>query len=271
MIEDNRSKLARSEARTSSPRDEGIPRRGSCDDARRDLTAYLDGELEDDRGSAVRGHLRGCEACRQAARDEAALRDGLRALPPLDPPPSLWAGVQAKLAAAEVADAEKPRWRRAVARWLAPQQLWLAGAGIAAIVALLVWKMHRAPETVASAPPPPPAPAVHDQHVVISPSAPPPAPAPAPEAEAADVTADLAAAPARETTSLADSAAQLMKLAEDERATWSDDQKREFDAHVAELRAKIDHAAEGRPRQQAYRALAKYLQGAAVRDQVAAR
>ncbi len=244
-----------------------------CDDARRQLTSYLDGELEGDRGSAVRGHLRGCEACRQVARDEAALRDGLRALPPLDPPASLWAGVQAKLAAAEVADAEKPRWRRAVARWLAPQQLWLAGAGIAAIVALLVWKTHRAPAQVASAPPSP-VPTVHDEHVVIQPqpqvpTTPPPAPAQEPEA--ADVTADLAAAPARETTSLADSAAQLMKLAEDERATWSDDQKREFDAHVAELRAKIDHAAEGRPRQQAYRALAKYLQGAAVRDQVAAR
>ncbi|MGE5181657.1 MAG: anti-sigma factor family protein [Acidobacteriota bacterium] len=265
MTEDNRSKLARSEARTSSPRDEGIPLRGSCDDARRQLTAYLDGELEDDRGSAVRGHLRGCEACRQIARDEAALRDGLRALPPRDPPPSLWTGVQAKLAAAEVADAEKPRWRRAVARWLAPQQLWLAGAGIAAIVALLVWKTHHTAEQVASVPPP--VPTVHDEHVVIQPQ--PPAPAPAQAPQAADVTADLAAAPARATASLAANAAQLMKDAEDERASWSEEQKREFDAHVAELHAKIDRADEGRPRQQAYRALIRYLQGAAIRDQVA--
>src|SRR5438067_6919520 len=83
-------------------------RRGgmTCNDMRAKLTAYLDGELEDDRGSAVRGHLRGCQACRDAARDEAALRDGLRALPPVDPPASLWAGVQARLARAEVADAE---------------------------------------------------------------------------------------------------------------------------------------------------------------------
>jgi anti-sigma factor RsiW len=64
-----------------------------CSDARSQLTAYLDGELEGDRGSAVRGHLRGCGACRSAAAEEAALRDELRALPPLDPPASLWAGV----------------------------------------------------------------------------------------------------------------------------------------------------------------------------------
>src|SRR5678815_4584208 len=86
----------------------------SCESIREKLTAYLDGELEGERGSAVRGHLRGCEACRQIAADEAALRDGLRALPPLDPPPSLWAGVQARLAAAEAAEARRPRWRRAV-------------------------------------------------------------------------------------------------------------------------------------------------------------
>src|SRR5262245_12263465 len=81
------------------------------------LTAYLDGELADDHGSVVRGHLRECAACRQVARDEAELRDCLRTLPVIDPPASLWAGVQAQLAAAEVAEARTPRWRRLVARW----------------------------------------------------------------------------------------------------------------------------------------------------------
>ena len=240
-----------------------------CEQARAQLTAYLDGELEGDRGSAVRGHLRGCAACRDAARDEAALRDGLRSLPPVDPPASLWAGVQAQLAAAEVADAEKPRWRRVVARWFAPQQLWLAGAGIAAIVALLVWKTHRSSDA--------PLPTVADQHVVIAPQqvmppAPPPPAPPAPIAdEAADVTADLAAEPAREAGRYADNATQLMKAAEDERTTWSEDKKREFDAHVADLHARIDRSAPGRERKHAYRELIKYLQGAAIRDEVALR
>src|SRR4029079_8859436 len=81
------------------------------------LTAYLDGELAADHGSLVRGHLRECSACREIARDEASLRDSLRTLAPIDPPASLWAGVQAKLAAAEVADAHTPAWRRLVARF----------------------------------------------------------------------------------------------------------------------------------------------------------
>jgi hypothetical protein len=241
----------------------------TCEDTRTKLTAYLDGDLEDERGSAVRGHLRGCEPCRQVASDEAALRDGLRALTPVDPPASLWAGVQARLAAAEVADAKRPAWRRALSRplaWLRPQSLSLslAGAAIATVVVLVVWKSRHddTPGQVASTPPP-----VHDQNVVIQPSMPPPPPI----VDHADVTADLAAAPARETASYADSAAELKKLADEARVGWSDDRKHAFDTRVATLQAAIDHAAEGRDRQHAYRALIRYLQGAAVRDEVAIR
>ena len=128
----------------------------SCENVRPQLTAYLDGELEGDRGTAVRGHLRTCEGCRQMATDEAALRDGLRALPPLDPPASLWAGVQAQLAAEEVAESKRPSWRRALSRWapFAPRVGMVMGA-LAAATILLVWRSHRhqeiasTPETVA--------------------------------------------------------------------------------------------------------------------------
>ncbi|HET9620087.1 MAG TPA: anti-sigma factor, partial [Kofleriaceae bacterium] len=99
----------------------------TCETIQPRLTAYLDGELADDSGSEVRGHLRECAACRQVARDEAALRDGLRTLPPVDPPPSLWAGVQAQLAAAEVADAHRPPWRRALARLTPSWSRWRLG------------------------------------------------------------------------------------------------------------------------------------------------
>src|SRR5580698_9211470 len=114
----------------------------TCEDVRTKLTAYLDGELEGDRGSAIRGHLRGCDACRGMAADEAALRDELRALPPLDPPHTLWSGIQRRLAAEEVADSDRPAWRRAVARFaarwkpLAPQ-LALGSAALAAAVVVL--------------------------------------------------------------------------------------------------------------------------------------
>src|SRR5262249_21711329 len=115
----------------------------TCDDVRRKLTAYLDGEVDGDRGSAIRGHLRGCEACRQAATDEATLRDGLRALPPLDPPATLWANVQRELAKAEVADAERPRWKNLVAKLgqiIATPRFGIAAMVVVIGVTAVVWK-----------------------------------------------------------------------------------------------------------------------------------
>jgi len=235
----------------------------SCDKVRPQLTAYLDGELEGDRGTAVRGHLRTCEGCRQMATDEAALRDGLRAMPPLDPPASLWAGVQAQLAAEEVAESKRPSWRRAFSRWapFAPRVGMVMGA-LAAATILLVWRSHRhqeiasAPETVAH----------EGAHEAVTPP-----PAPAPTVDAADVSAELAAAPARVSGEYAQAVNEMLAAAKAESAQWSDDQKKAFDLQVAELQASVDTAAEGRPRQKAQRALIRYLQGAAIRDEVALR
>jgi hypothetical protein len=234
----------------------------TCDTIQPRLTAYLDGELTDEHGSVVRGHLRECAACRQSARDEAALRDGLRVLPPVAPPATLWAGVQAQLAAAEVADARKPRWRRAVARWTpwarwAPTLSQLAAGGLAAAaaVAVLTWRAHRVDEL--------------PNHVVVVPrprtlgqDQPPSVPA------AGDVTADLIADPARTTASYAQAVEELMKLAREARSGWADERQVAFDAGVAVLRDGITRAAEGRSRQRAQRALIRYLQGAVVRDDI---
>src|SRR5262245_52190695 len=195
------------------------------------LTAYLDGELADDRGSVVRGHLRECAACRQVARDEAALRDGLRALPPLDPPASLWAGVQAQLAAAEVADARAPRWRRLFARWT-PSLPRLATGGLvaAAAIALVTWRAQRtdeAPVAIIAEPSEEPARMLTPRpDVSVSP--------------ADDVTADLNAEPARTTEAYGDAIEELMKLAREARATWSDERGAAFDRRVAQLRGSID-------------------------------
>ena len=238
----------------------------TCADIQRQLTAYLDGELEGDRGSAVRGHLRGCEACRLAAHDEAALRDGLRALPPLDPPASLWAGVQRQLAAAEVADARTPAWRRAALRFWrwAPMtpRFGLAAAALAASVAVLAWRYVRHHEAA-------PAVLAHHDPVVMPPvPTPPPSPA-APVTAENDVAAELAAAPARDTATYADTADDLVKVALEQRSRWSDDRKQVFDTKLTDLRHAIDVAHEGRPRQKAYRALIRYLQRVTNRDEVA--
>jgi negative regulator of sigma E activity len=248
----------------------------TCDKIRPSLTAYLDGELADDHGSAVRGHLRECAGCRQVARDEAALRDGLRVLPPVDPPASLWAGVQARLAAAEVADARKPRWRRHAARWVrwarsarwAPTMPQLAAAGLVAtaVVVALTWRGRPGePQGVARAPvrgeAHPARPEPGDQ-----PPAPPAAQVTPPSAD--DVTADLLAEPARTTASYARAIEDLMKLAEEDRARWSDADRAGFDARIAGLRDAIANAGQPRAVQRAQRALIRYLQGAVVRDEV---
>lgn len=248
----------------------------TCDDTRRRLTAYLDGDLDDDGGTLVRVHLRGCAACRQVASDEAALRDGLRALPSLDPSPSLWAGVQARLAAAEEADARRPRWRRVLARW-APTAPRFATGGLvaAAAVTTLWWRTNRAPELAPAAPPTPESRgAVIDQRSPeLKPSTGPAAPATAPSChvpEAGDVTADLALDDARRSGCYAAAVEDLLIRAREIRAQWTDEQRAAFDAGVASLRKAVAAAAEGRPRDRAQRSLVRYLQNALARDEVVA-
>jgi Putative zinc-finger len=232
----------------------------NCSDVQPQLTAYLDGELADDRGSAVRGHLRTCDACRQIAADEGVLRDGLRHLSPVDPPASLWAHVQAQLATAEVADAKKPAWKRALGRWsarLAPSwpQLAFGGAAAAAIVTFVVWRSHGSSEAPTKSVP---------EQIAKAPVVPPPAPP-----VSGDVTDDLAGEAARVTDIYADTAEELLALANEQRPRWSQTQRDTFDANVAEMRGTIETAFEGRPKQKAWRGLIRYLQSAAVRDDVA--
>jgi len=242
----------------------------TCDKVRPRLTAYLDGELADDRGSAVRGHLRECPACRRVASDEAELRDGLRLLEPVDPPASLWAGIQSRLAAAEVADARLPVWRRAAARWTrwaraarwTPTMRQLGGASFAAaaVIAVLTWRGQRGDE-------PPAAPVAVlgpplSEHLAAAATA----PRPATLVSADDVTAELAAEPERTTASYDRVVEELMKLAQASRARWNDGDRAAFDARIAGLRGTIAHADQPRSAQRAQRSLIRFLQNAIVRD-----
>jgi anti-sigma factor RsiW len=238
----------------------------TCETIQPRLTAYLDGELEGEPGRVVRGHLRECEACRQVARDEAALRDGLRVLPPVDPPASLWAGVQAQLAAAEVADAHRPRWRRALARWarwapwpLTMPQAATGGVLVAAAVVTLYWRSQRVDDMVAESVAVTVSPVKPEERVAPTPPSPP---------SADDVTADLVAEPARTTEMYGQAIEELMTIAVAASAGWTQDEQDAFNAEVATLRARIGKAAPGRPQQRAQRALMRYVQRAAVRDVV---
>lgn len=236
----------------------------TCDDVRPQLTTYLDGELESDRGSAVRGHLRGCDACRTAANEEAVLRDGLRALSQLDAPVELWAGVQRQLAAAEVADAEKPCWRHTLSRfaqqWTSPRFA-VASAALAVVVCVWAWRFTHA-HPVNDAPP-----------VAVETAAArgskPAGEAPTAPGPAGDVAAEIAALPQHTTESYAEAAAELEQLAGDARTRWAADRQQQFDAKLGALERDVTTASEGRPRQQAYRTLIRYLQRVTTRDEVA--
>lgn len=244
----------------------------NCDDVRPQLTSYLDGELEDDRGSAVRGHLRECDACRAASNDEAALRDGLRALPSLDVPSTLWAGVQRQLADAEVADAHTPRWRRVARRWAAafkPQQ-WmtprfaLASGAVAVIVCVWAWRYTHQHDQLS-------APQANLMGTVARGVSvvPPHTPAANDPTNPNDVATEIAAVPKQMTEDYARATQELVALATTSRTQWPSDRKQVFDAKVAELQRAVADAAEGRPRQKAYRALIRYLQRVTTRDEVA--
>jgi len=69
----------------------------SCDPVRQDLVAYLDGELDPARETAVRAHLAACAACEA---ERAALDGAWRALdqlPGLTPAPGLWERMEAEI------------------------------------------------------------------------------------------------------------------------------------------------------------------------------
>jgi hypothetical protein len=112
-----------------------------CRDVQRWSTAYLDGELDERRCAAVRGHMRVCDSCRACVEEEAMLRDAARSLAPLEPPPDLWARTLERIGEEEIADARRGRL------WLYWPALRSRGAiaGLALAIAglVLVNVLHR--------------------------------------------------------------------------------------------------------------------------------
>lgn len=245
----------------------------TCERVRAQLTGYLDGELDSDAGTMVRGHLRTCEACRSISADEAVLRDGLRSLPPVDPPSSLWAGVQARLAAVEVAESKRPAWRRALVRWqrlLPAPRFAIAGALVAAAAIGVVYWKTRAPaeeqtvivDNTKSVPVPPQkfAPDGPKQPITTPSSC-------TTVVDATDVSQDLELDAKRVETAYDCAIQELLTEAARVRADWSDTQRSAFDDRVRSMRDAIAKA-DGKPKKRAASALVTYLQGAVTRDQV---
>jgi hypothetical protein len=114
-----------------------------CRDTDRLVTAYVDGELDERRSSALRGHTRVCPRCADRVEDEMRVRDAAADLEPSEPPAELWQAIDARLAQAEIGDARRSRlslwWQRVVdgtRRRALP--LGLVGSAAAA-AALAIW------------------------------------------------------------------------------------------------------------------------------------
>jgi hypothetical protein len=195
-----------------------------CHDIAELVTAYVDGDLDDARASAIRGHVRSCSGCAALVEAEVAVRDAAEALDPaIDPPASLWDRIEARIAKEEIHDSRRSAlwlwWQRA-----RPQVFLGAGAAAVAGLVLAVW-IARSNEG--------------DSHD-------PTARAPG---ELAVVAASTASTPSstideqlvddilRAEKRYRDTIAELERIAASERESWDADLTAAYDARIAELDA----------------------------------
>jgi hypothetical protein len=236
----------------------------TCADAQKRLTAYVDGELDDATGSAVRGHLRTCAACRAAADDELAVRDAVGKLPAPDVPGALWSQIADRLAAEEVADSKRSRWWLwwQTARPRLVPALLVAGAATLAIA--YVVKQRASREEQIASPPAPPAPVtpagpeIRDLAVRPSMALDCDLGARVPE----DAAAAVSGRPAAIERCYQAAADELLAMVATDRAGWPQRRAAEFDAELEAAQAAVATAAAGRPRERAWRAVIRLLQRA---------
>lgn len=230
----------------------------NCRQLAAEVDAYLDGDLDQVAASACRGHLRTCAACRDLADRQTRLRAALAELPPAEPPASLWAAIDARLGAAEIADSRRGAlatgWSRLVA-WLRPVAWPVAMVGSAGAIALVVVQLRGAAPTQ-------------------------------PLAVRAPVRASAAAAPSvqlalrdaiderRDLEREGDArfrqvVSELLPLARTEVATWPARRAQGF-AHELERREQaVLVASPGQVRERAWHELTSYLERVALGEQVA--
>lgn len=194
-----------------------------CRDVDRLATLYVDGELDDRRSSALRGHLRVCGRCAERVEDEARVRELAADLGPIDPPAAMWKAIDARLAEEEIGDSRRP------ALWLVVQRLSdglrrnalvIGLGGAAAALALFVWQ----PGESTQAPP------------VARAAAQPAAPPTPPGCTGAGNQDELILCQGHEADRrYIDAIAELRGALAEERSAWSAEDASRFDAALAEL------------------------------------
>ena len=130
-----------------------------CRDTLERLSDYQDGALDSAAAEAAGVHLRDCAGCAEAARSLAAVREGLRRLPPVAAPPELMARVREAVAREEGASsfistgAAAPTGARPL---LSRLRIPLEAAAAVLLVASIWWYQKGTPTySVPKAPPAP--------------------------------------------------------------------------------------------------------------------
>lgn len=198
-----------------------------CRDVERLVTAYVDGELDDRRSSAVRGHLRVCSTCAERVEDEARVRELAGEMEPIDPPQTMWQAIDARLAEEEIGDSHRSGLWLLVQRGLdgARRNRLLVGVGAAACAVLLIlWLPGGGSPEPAVAPP---------ARVAAQPAAPPAAQLSCGDARTHE---ELVQCQMRESDQrYLDAIAELNQVVAEERAEWSEGDASRFDSELAEL------------------------------------
>lgn len=109
----------------------------TCARAEELLEPFVDGELEPEVANALGAHIALCSVCTAELTLAQSIRTGLRALPELEPPPSILDRVRAQAAAEGAAVVPFPNIHRTGRRWAIPAALAAALAGLLATALLL--------------------------------------------------------------------------------------------------------------------------------------
>jgi anti-sigma factor (TIGR02949 family) len=73
----------------------------SCEEIRKKLSAYLDGELEGSEQGVIASHLESCHLCFREYEELQRLNGVLANLDPVEAPPNLWRRVERRLSSPE--------------------------------------------------------------------------------------------------------------------------------------------------------------------------
>jgi hypothetical protein len=201
-----------------------------CQHVRKYLSSYIDGELDDVRSSAVRGHVRVCDGCAELLEDFASMTEAAATVDPIQPPAQLWSNIQSRLAEEEIGDAQhSPLWlwwknARRLIRTHA-----LSGAVVATAIALLVVWATRGSGTADE-------PAVADDSVESPSPADTVEPAPTPVAVDPATFLDSRTAELRDTDETYRMVIEELRgMVEEERPTWTAEARDAFDARLIDF------------------------------------